>query len=72
MLRRDGVRFYVSGGGNHAQILSRWTVEFADELRALQLPHELWRLPAAERWHFWSATLPSALLYAAVGFKPQS
>jgi enterochelin esterase-like enzyme len=71
-LRRDGMRFYVSAGGNHAQILSRWTVEFADELRSLRLPHRLWRLPAAERGHFWSATMPSALLYAGAGFKPQS
>jgi enterochelin esterase-like enzyme len=71
-LRHDGVRFYMSTGGNHAQILNRWTVEFADELTALRLPHELWRLPASERGHFWSATLPSALLYAASGFRPQS
>jgi len=71
-LRREGVRFYVSAGGNHAQILSRWTVEFATELRTLQLPHELWRLPQSARGYFWSATLPSALLYAAAGFTPHS
>jgi enterochelin esterase-like enzyme len=72
VLRRDGVRFYVSAGGNHAQILSKWTVAFAGELRGLRLRYELWRLPASERGHFWSATLPSALLYAVAGFKPQS
>ena len=67
-LRRSGVRFYVSAGGNHAQIRSAWTVSFANELGTLGLPHELWRLPATERGHFWSATLPSALLYAGAGF----
>lgn len=71
-LRRDGVRFYVSAGGNHVQILGKWTVDFADELRGLRLPYELWRLPPSERGHFWRATLPSALLYAVAGFKSQS
>jgi enterochelin esterase-like enzyme len=71
-LRRDGVRFYVSAGGNHAQILSAWTTSFADELRGLRLPVELWRLPASEREHFWRATLPSALLDAGAGFRFQS
>jgi enterochelin esterase-like enzyme len=63
-LRRAGVRFYVSAGGNHAQILGAWTVAFAHELGTLRLPYELWRLPASERGHFWSATLPSALAAA--------
>lgn len=67
-LRRGGVRFYVSAGGNHGAVLSRWSVDFARELRGLQLPVELWRLPASERGHFWSATLPSALRFAAAGF----
>lgn len=67
-LRRDGTRFYVSAGGNHGDVLSRWSVDFARELHALRLPVELWRLPAAETGHFWSATLPSALRYAAAGF----
>jgi enterochelin esterase-like enzyme len=67
-LRASGVRFYVSVGGNHAQILRRWTLDFAQELARLKLRHELWQLPPAERGHFWSATLPSALLYAGAGF----
>jgi enterochelin esterase-like enzyme len=71
-LRRDGVRFYVSAGGNHGNILSRWSVGFADELRGLGLPYELWRLPASERGHFWRATLPSALLYATSGFSTRA
>jgi len=68
-LRAAGVRFYVSTGGNHGAILSRWTTAFARELRTLRLPFELWRLPAAKRGHLWSATVPSALLYAAAGFR---
>ena len=71
-LRRDGVRFYVSAGGNHARILSSWTTSFAGELRGLRLPYELWRLPASERDHFWRATLPSALLYAGAGFRTRT
>jgi enterochelin esterase-like enzyme len=67
-LRQSGVRFYVSVGGNHGQVLRRWSLAFAAELSALNLPHELWLLPAADRGHFWGATLPSALLYAGAGF----
>ena len=68
-LRRDGVRFYVSVGGNHGNVLRVWSLDFARELAELQLPHELWQLPAAERGHFWSATLPSALVFAGAGFR---
>jgi putative tributyrin esterase len=68
VLRRDDVRFYVSAGGNHGRILRSWTVAFARELRTLKLPHELWLLPPADRGHFWSATLPSALAYADAAF----
>jgi hypothetical protein len=71
-LRRNGVRFYVSVGGNHGAVLARWSTAFAAELRSLRLPVKLWRLPAADRGHFWSATLPSALLYAGAGFRTQS
>lgn len=68
-LRSTGVRFYVSVGGNHAEILRKWSLQFAGELSELRLPHKLWLLPASERGHFWRATLPSALAYAAVGFR---
>jgi enterochelin esterase-like enzyme len=69
-LRRDGMRFYVSAGGNHGRILRAWSVAFAGELGRLRLRHELWLLPPAERGHFWRATLPSALRYAATAFAP--
>jgi hypothetical protein len=68
VLQGGGVRFYISVGGNHGPVLSRWSLSFAAELSALHLPHELWLLPPAERGHFWGATLPSALLYAGAGF----
>ena len=67
-LRRDRTRFYISVGGNHGAVLTRWSVSFAQELRGLGLPFRLWRLPAVDRGHFWRATLPSALLYAGAGF----
>jgi len=67
-LRRSGVRFYISAGGNHAAVLAKWSTAFAAELRGLQLPVELWRLPVVDAGHFWSSTLPSALEYAAAGF----
>ncbi|HEV7132598.1 MAG TPA: alpha/beta hydrolase-fold protein [Gaiellaceae bacterium] len=68
-LDRDGVRFYISAGGNHAGVLGRWSVSFARELGSLRLQHDLWLLPRAERGHFWRATLPSALEYAAAAFR---
>jgi enterochelin esterase-like enzyme len=68
-LREAGVRFYVSAGGNHGAVLASWTVEFARELETLKLPHELWRLPKRDTGHFWRATFPSALRYAASGFR---
>jgi enterochelin esterase-like enzyme len=68
LLRSRGTRFYVSAGGNHGEILRRWTVDFSHELASLSLPHELWLLPRSERGRFWAATLPSALAYADAGF----
>ena len=67
-LARSGVHFYVSAGGNHAQVLRKWSLTFAHELRTLRLPHELWLSTVSERKHFWRATLPSALTYAAAAF----
>jgi enterochelin esterase-like enzyme len=70
LLRRDGTRFYVSAGGNHGRILRAWSVAFAAELGRLRLRHELWLLPRREGGHFWRATLPSALRFAAAAFAP--
>lgn len=67
-LRRAGTRFFISAGGNHGAVLTRWSVDFARELRALRLPVRLWRLPIADTGHFWSSTFAPALVYAAAGF----
>jgi len=68
-LRDSDVRFYVSAGGNHGAVLAGWTVAFAHELATLRLPHELWRLPKRDTGHFWRDTFPSALRFAAAGFR---
>jgi enterochelin esterase-like enzyme len=67
-LAQTGVRFYISAGGDHARIRRSWSVAFGRQLETLGLPHQLWLQPPAEG-HFWSATLPSALTYAAAGFR---
>jgi enterochelin esterase-like enzyme len=67
-LRRDGVRFYVSAGGNHGDILTSDSLAFARELTTLRLPHTVWLLPPAERGHFWTATVPTALRFALDSF----
>jgi len=67
-LLRDRVRFYISAGGNHGDVLRRWSLAFAQELTALHLPRRLWLLPRSERGHFWRATVPSALVYGAADF----
>lgn len=69
VLRRDGTRFYVSAGGNHGAARTSGSIAFARELAQLRLPHELWLLPAAERGHFWTATVPSALKFATSAFE---
>jgi putative tributyrin esterase len=71
-LKRNAVRFYISAGGNHGHVRQSWSVAFAHELHTLRLPHELWLAPFAESRHFWRATLPSALSYAAAGFATRS
>ena len=67
-LRHDGMRFYVSAGGNHGAIRTSGSLAFARELRRLRLPLEVWLLPRAERGHFWTATVPTALRFALDSF----
>jgi len=68
LMRSLGTRFYVSVGGSHANIRRIWSLDFDALLARLRLIHRLWLLPAAERGHFWRATVPSALTFAATGF----
>jgi S-formylglutathione hydrolase FrmB len=67
-LRHDGIRFYVSAGGNHGAIRTSGSLAFARELRRLRLPLEMWLLPRAEQGHFWAATVPTALRFALDSF----
>jgi enterochelin esterase-like enzyme len=69
VLRRDGTSFYLSAGGNHAQVRGIWTLAFARELTTLRLRHVLWVAPKAARHRFWSATVPSALQFAVSEFE---
>ena len=69
-LRASGTRFYVSVGGNHGPVLRVWSLAFARELGTLGLAHRMWLLPQTDRGRFWSATVPTALEYAAAGFSP--
>lgn len=64
-LQRDGMRFYVSVGGDHAAVRRIWSLQFASLLTTMRLPHTLWELPSAQKGHFWKATLPSALEFAS-------
>jgi enterochelin esterase-like enzyme len=68
-LRREGVRFYVSAGGNHGDILTSASIAFARELTQLRLQRELWLLPRADKGHFWTATVPTALRFAVTAFR---
>jgi enterochelin esterase-like enzyme len=68
ILRRLGVRFYLSAGRNHGKVLRSFTTAFAALLGQLRLPHRLWLEPLSSRADFWRATLPSALVYAGAGF----
>ena len=69
-LRREGVRVFLSTGGNHGVVLSRWTYSFAGELTRLGVQHAVWLLPRSDGSRFWRSQLPVALAYAADGSSP--
>jgi hypothetical protein len=69
-LRSEGLRFYVSVGGDHGDVLGSYTLGFAALLHRLGRPCTLWELPAAEQGHCWTATVPSALEFASASFAP--
>jgi enterochelin esterase-like enzyme len=71
-LRRAGTRFYLSTGSGHGKVQRAWTLQYARELATLGLRYQLWLLPPADRGHFYSATLPTALEYAGSGFAAAS
>lgn len=64
-LRAAGMRFFLSTGrSGHGSVKAKWTFEFANELKALHLPVNLWVLPAGQTGHLWRAQLPDAITYA--------
>jgi hypothetical protein len=66
MLRRRGVRFFLSTGrSGHGAVAARWTFEYADLLRRLHLRYRLWVLPARDHGRLYRSQLPAAIDYAA-------
>jgi poly(3-hydroxybutyrate) depolymerase len=66
MLRRRGVRFFLSTGrSGHGSVAARWTFEYADLLTSLHLSHRLWVLPNKDRGHLYRNQLPAAIDYAS-------
>jgi Putative esterase len=66
MLRRGGVRFFLSTGrSGHGAVAARWTFKYADLLQRLHLQHRLWVLPAKYRGHLYRTQLPAAIDYAS-------
>ena len=63
-LRARHVRFFLSTAASHGGVKRAWTLDFAAELRALRLAHQLWTWPADRRKGFLRAQLPAAIVYA--------
>jgi enterochelin esterase-like enzyme len=64
LLRRLGTRFYLSAGTTGDRATARATRAFSEELRSLQLAHELLLAPGGHDGAFWRRQLAPALLYA--------
>jgi len=63
LLRRLGVRFYLSSGPGHGKVQPRDTVRFARELRRLRLPYRVVLLRDGR--HQWERQLAAGLRWAA-------
>lgn len=64
LLRRLGVRFFLSCGTTHDRVTAGFARTFAATLARLHLPHELWLRPGGHDGKFWRAQLAPALRYA--------
>jgi enterochelin esterase-like enzyme len=64
LLRKLGVRFFLSSGTTGDRATAEATKAFSAELRGLRLPHRLWLAPGAHDGRLWRAQLPAALAYA--------
>jgi enterochelin esterase-like enzyme len=64
LLRRLGMRFYLSSGSTTDRKTAAVTLAFAHELSMLRLPHELYLRPGGHDGRFWLSQFPRALRYA--------
>jgi enterochelin esterase-like enzyme len=64
LLRRLGIRFFLSCGSTHDRRTAAGTRAFARVLTALRLPHRLWLGPGGHDGTFWRSQLVPALEYA--------
>jgi S-formylglutathione hydrolase FrmB len=62
LLRRLGMRFYLSSGPGHGKVQPRDTIRFARELEQLGLSHRLWHLRDGR--HQWERQLAAGLRWA--------
>jgi enterochelin esterase-like enzyme len=63
-LYRLGARFFISSGTTHDHTSANRAIDFARELAALRLPHELVLRPGGHDGVFWREQLPAALAFA--------
>ncbi|PWU23583.1 MAG: hypothetical protein C5B48_08340 [Candidatus Rokuibacteriota bacterium] len=64
LLRRDHDRFFLGAGPSHGVVRERNTVDFARELRSLDVQYDLWPVPAALEKTPYEAQLVQGLRYA--------
>jgi enterochelin esterase-like enzyme len=64
LLRRLGMRFYLSSGTTHDRATAAATLAFARELASLGLPYRLVLRPGGHDGAFWLGQMPAALRYA--------
>jgi enterochelin esterase-like enzyme len=64
LLRRRGVRFFLSTGFNHGGVRRRWTFDFARELRALGIRNQVWASLRPDGGRYLRLQLPAALEFA--------
>jgi enterochelin esterase-like enzyme len=70
LLRRLGIRIYLSCATTHDRVTAGFARTFARELARLRLPHALVLLPGGHDGRFWRAQLPRALDYFGATVQP--
>ena len=64
LVRRAGIRFFLSVGSTRDRWTEARTLEFAAELRRLHVPDRLFLAPGGHDGRFWRRQLPAALEFA--------